>query len=249
MDQVDLDKFFYNYVYNDQIIKEIFYLLPDNKKSDFCNGFLSVLTSKSKYNGSLVKEYIETFKKYISHEDLVELYIDNDDIENQEIQITDNDIIYFYLKHNGHISFDYRERLRNAIEKLDFNEIIVLLEKASSFKDFDIFSLVHNLNREESESIMQNEKILPEVKEKIFRINIHNLSENEKLSLYKELSTEKQIKLRNDFCYSIDEEEYFKVLIENTKDEKYKKMLEIHFANEKVPLEEIINYINNSEKY
>ena len=97
---------------------------------------------------------------------------------------------------------------------------------------------------------MQNEKISPEVKEKIFRMNIQNLSENEKLSLYKDLTPEKQIKLRNELCfYSKENEEYIKALIENTKDEKYKKMLEIYFAKEKVSLEEIIYYINNSKKY
>ncbi len=251
IEEVDLDQFFYNYAYDDQIINEFFNLLPDNKKSDLCNRFFSILTSNGNYNDYIVKKYIETFKKNISHEDLVELYIYNNlDIENQEIQITDNDIIYYYLKHNGNIPFGYSERFEKIIEKLDFNEITVLLEKASESTDFDIFFLAKKLNSEEYNIVMQNEKISPEVKEKIFRMNIQNLSENEKLSLYKDLTPEKQIKLRNELCfYSKENEEYIKALIENTKDEKYKKMLEIYFAKEKVSLEEIIYYINNSKKY
>ena len=117
IEEVDLDQFFYNYAYDDQIINEFFNLLPDNKKSALCNRFFSILTSNGNYNDYIVKKYIETFKKNISHEDLVELYIYNNlDIENQEIQITDNDIIYYYLKHNGNIPFGYSERFEKIIE-------------------------------------------------------------------------------------------------------------------------------------
>ncbi len=250
MEQFDLDTFFEHYKYNREMIESVFNLLSDDRKTSFCSMFLSSEAFKS-CNVSLSNEYIDLFKNYISQDELIDFYMSNDLEEAQGIIITDEKILDYYLKHNGFASSRYTERLNSIIKKLSLSEVQGLLEKNNNPENHSRLELVYQLNDEEYDCVLKNENISPAIKESIFRIKISKLSDEDKLALYKDLTSEQQIKFINTFLFSNDaEKQFITSFISDTKDEELKRLLTIKYnTKDKISIDEVIYYINHCKEY